>query len=216
MDFIRPEIAAYCETYSDQEEGLLAQINRETHLKVLKPRMLSGAYQGTFLKMISQLVNPLNVLEIGTYVGYSAICLAQGLKPGGRVITIDNNEELENIIRENIRRSGLEQQVKFVLGDATIAIRRMKDVLFDLVFIDADKENYLHYYQLVFDQVRPGGCILADNVLWSGKVVDPSVTDADTKALQEFNAFVSKDERVEKIMLPIRDGVYLIRKKVKS
>ncbi|MES2836458.1 MAG: O-methyltransferase [Bacteroidota bacterium] len=211
MEFINPEIMQYSENHSEQEDKLLHEINRDTHLKILKPRMLSGSYQGQLLSFISQMIKPITILEIGTYVGYSAICLAKGLQENGKLITLDNNEELETTIVNNIKKYGYDKKIEFVLGDAKNYIATTNN-LFDLVFIDADKQSYSNYYDLVFDKVKTGGFILADNVLWSGKVLD-SKKDKDTEILDEFNKKIANDTRIEKILLPIRDGLFLIRKK---
>jgi predicted O-methyltransferase YrrM len=218
MDFLPQEIAAYAAAHTSPESEVLARLNRETHAKVLSPRMLSGHVQGRALALFSRMIRPTFVLEIGTYTGYSAICLAEGLQPGGKVITLDVNDELETFTRSFFAASGYANRIEYCLGDAADLIPTRTES-FDLVFIDADKRNYRRYYDLVFDRVRPGGFILADNVLWSGKVVarDPVQTDrkidADTQALLDFNRFVHDDPRVENLLLPLRDGLLIIRKK---
>lgn len=211
MEFLPDDIARYVEHHTSPESDLLKQINRDTHAQVLMPRMLSGHVQGRFLSMISQFIQPKYILEIGTYTGYSAICLAEGLAPDGKLITIDVNEELENRVRIYFQKAGLEAKVDYRIGDAAKVIPTL-DVMFDLVFIDADKENYSLYYDLVFDKVKVGGAILADNVLWSGKVTQTKM-DKDTRALSEFNKKVNNDARVEALLLPLRDGIMILRKK---
>jgi len=211
MDFLPENLQRYVETHTSAESDLLKKINRETHAHVLKSRMLSGHVQGRFLSLISKMLKPKVILEIGTYTGYSAICLAEGLQPGGKLITIDNNEELEDRVRNYFKESEYNSQIDFRVGDARKIIPTLTEV-FDLVFIDADKENYSLYYDLVIDKLPSGGLILADNVLWSGKVVQPS-TDKDTKAILEFNNKVKDDPRVENLLMPLRDGVMMIRKR---
>jgi caffeoyl-CoA O-methyltransferase len=214
MDFLSPELQQYITAHTTPESPLLYQLNRETHTKVMKPRMLSGQVQGRFLAMISQMIRPRQVLEIGTYTGYSAICLAEGLAPGGLVHTIDVNEELEEMVRAYLSRAGLDEQVRYYIGPALEVIPTL-DYAFDLVFIDADKLNNARYYELVLDKVVPGGFILVDNVLWSGKVAQAAdkKIDADTRSILDFNARVQADERVENMLLPLRDGLLMIRKK---
>lgn len=212
MEFIKEELAQYVEEHSQQESELLRRINRETHLEVLRPRMLSGHLQGRVLSMLSKMIRPINVLEIGTYTGYSALCIAEGLAPEGKIITIDKNEELEVRVQRYFEESGFGPQIELKIGDA-IEIIPSLDQRFDLVFIDADKSNYLNYFRLVIDHLQPGGYIIADNVLWSGKVIEPVVADdVDTKALLEFNQAITDDERVENVLFPIRDGLMIIRK----
>jgi caffeoyl-CoA O-methyltransferase len=211
MDFLPDDIARYVEEHTAPESDLLKKISRDTHAQVLMPRMLSGHVQGRFLAMISQIIRPASILEIGTYTGYSAICLAEGLAPNGKLITIDVNEELESRVRGYFQQAGIASKVEYHMGDAAKIIPTL-DVKFDLVFIDADKENYALYYDLVFDKINPGGVILADNVLWSGKVTQPK-TDKDTRALVEFNKKVYLDTRVESMILPLRDGIMMMRKK---
>jgi len=173
--------------------------------------MVSGHVQGRFLSMMSKLVRPKNVLEIGTFTGYSAICLSEGLEEGGTVYTIDVNEELQNFVKSFFEKAGVARKIKYLLGNAVEWIPKL-DMIFDLVFIDADKENYSRYYDLVFDKVRSGGVILADNVLWSGKVTEEN-QDEETKALVAFGDKIQKDNRVENVLVTMRDGVMLIRKK---
>ncbi len=213
MEFIAKELDHYVEKHTTKESDLLYQLNRETHLKVLNPRMLSGAFQGRFLSMISKMIQPKRILELGTYTGYSAFSFLEGLDPNGKIITIDINEELEDMVRKYIAEFDAENRIEYILGNAVEIIPTLKDQ-FDLVFIDADKENYCLYYDLVFDLIKPGGYILADNVLWSGKVVgDYDKSDKDTRVLMDYNRKVTEDTRVETILLPLRDGLMLTRKK---
>ncbi|HLP11269.1 MAG TPA: O-methyltransferase [Flavobacteriales bacterium] len=211
MEFIEQSLANYCNEHSSPENEVLQALNRETHLKIMMPRMLSGHLQGRFLSMISHMVKPKRVLEIGTYTGYSALCFAEALEKDAKLITIDINVELEDFVRQHFAKSPYNNLIDFRLGNAMEIIPTLNEI-FDLVFIDADKENYLNYYNLVFDKLRPGGFILADNVLWSGKILQDK-KDKDTKAICAFNDFVMNDSRVEKIMAPVRDGIYMIRKK---
>lgn len=213
MDFLDAQIEKYSLTHSQPESDILKKINRETHAKVLQPRMLSGHMQGNFLIMISKMIRPLQILEIGTYTGYSAVCLAQGLLPEGKLHTIDVNEELQNIVRNYFKEAGLEEKIKYYIGDAMKIIPEIQEQ-FDLVFIDADKKNYSNYFDLVFEKVKSGGFIIADNVLWSGKVLDPEKNkDPDTISIDSFNKKIHNDERVEHMLLPLRDGLMIVRKK---
>jgi len=206
------EIIEYAENFSSEESSVLKKLNRETHVKVLYPRMLSGKIQGNFLKMISRMIKPEKILEIGTFTGYSAICLAEGLSENGILHTIEINPELEEIILKYFNEAGVSEKIYLHIGDAVEVIPSL-DETFDLVFIDADKENYLNYYNLVFDKVKKGGFIIADNVLWDGKVLnEPLPFDTETKAIREFNSFVQLDERVENLLLPLRDGLMIINK----
>lgn len=207
-------IEDYAEEHSTAEDEVLFDLNRKTHLNVLRPKMLSGHLQGKFLQMISEMIQPQRVLEVGTYTGYATICLARGLREGGKVTTIEKNPELETMIREYIKKAGLEESVVLKMGDATTILKET-DQLFDLAFIDADKENYLSYYSLVKDKIRKGGYIIVDNVLWYGKVVnDAENKDPDTIAIKAFNDYVQEDNEVENLMLPFRDGLSLIKKMV--
>lgn len=213
MEFIDPQIEAYAAAHTENEPELLHELNRDTHLHVMKPRMLSGHFQGRLLSMISHMIRPRDVLEIGTYTGYSALCFAEGLAEEGHIVTIDKNEELEDRTRTYFERSPYASQIKFLVGDAMELIPNLKRE-FDLVFIDADKGNYINYYNLVFDKVRPGGYILIDNVLWSGKVLEAvKPGDIDTEVLVRMNTMIHNDSRVQEILLPIRDGLLLVRKK---
>ena len=211
MEFIAPEIDQYCTDHTSRESELLNKLNRETHAKVLQARMLSGHLQGRFLAMLSQMIQPKNILEIGTYTGYSALCLAEGLSENGKIITLDVNEELEGFVRNFFAKSSLNEKIDFRIGNAVEIIPTLTQT-FDLVFIDADKLNYANYYDLVFEKVRSGGYIIADNVLWSGKVADKSKNDKDTLSLRAFNQKLHGDSRVENILVPIRDGLMVVRK----
>lgn len=210
MDVINPALQKYSEDHTTSESQLLKKINRDTYAKVMMPRMLSGHMQGRILSMISCMVKPSSILEIGTYTGYSALCLAEGLKPGGKLITLDINEELENRVRNYFQESPFNAQIDYRIGNALEVIPALT-MEFDLVFIDADKENYARYYDLIINRVPLGGYILADNVLWSGKVLDEKA-DKDTKAIKEFNRKVQEDSRVENVLLPVRDGILIMRK----
>jgi predicted O-methyltransferase YrrM len=208
-----PILEEYLEEHTSPESELLSELNRETHAKVLSPRMLSGHTQGRFLSMVSHMIRPQNILEIGTYTGYAAICLAEGLAEGGSLHTIEVNLERETLIRKFISKSNLESIIKLYLGNALEIIPTI-DILFDLVFIDADKKNNLVYYEMVLPKLSPNGFILIDNVLWSGKVLhNPSKKDTKTNYMQTFNDFIQQDTRVENILLPLRDGLMLVRKK---
>ena len=212
MEFLDPTLDAFVVDHSNAEPELLNRLNRDTHLNVLMPRMLSGHLQGRVLSMLSHMINPKNILEIGTYTGYSALCLAEGLQDDGTIYTIDVNEELETMVRKYIAEAGLEERVDFRIGKALEVIPNI-DAEFDMVFIDADKENYANYYDLVFDKVRKGGYIIADNVLWSGKVIDPAdKMDHETRALVAYSDKVHADPRVEHVLFPIRDGLMIARK----
>ncbi len=210
MDLIAPELMRYVERYSTPEEAYLWELDRDTQANVLMPRMLSGHLQGNLLAVFSRMIRPRRVLEIGTFTGYSAICLAQGLTDDGYVITIDVNEELEDMAKGAFAKAGLVDKIKQLVGDAREVVPPLTDT-FDLVFIDADKASYGLYYQMVMPKVRKGGLIIADNVLWSGKVLAQN-PDKDTKIIQAFNEMVQADERVVNTLLPVRDGLMLIYK----
>lgn len=213
MEFIDQALDDYCCDHTSQESALLAKLNRETHVKILQPRMLSGHFQGRVLSMLSKMIRPERILEIGTYTGYSALCLAEGLTENGKIITLDINAQLEDFVRSYLAESPLSEQIDYRITDAMQHIPTLEEQ-FDIVFIDADKQNYINYYHLVFDLVKPGGYILSDNVLWSGKVVQTEgKIDKDTLLLQEFNRMIQEDERVENVLLPIRDGIMIARKK---
>ncbi|WP_421978328.1 O-methyltransferase [Roseivirga seohaensis] len=213
MEFIPEDIQKYVEAHTDPESELLMDLNRETHAKVMMPRMLSGHLQGRALSMISHMIKPSRILEIGTYTGYSALCMTEGLTEGGKLITLDKNEELEEMVRGYFEKAGYSNVIDFRIGNAIELIPEI-DGPFDLVFIDADKANYYNYFKLVFEKVRPGGFIIADNVLWSGKVVQTEKKiDKDTQAILDFNRLTHEDDRVENVLLPIRDGLMVLRKK---
>ena len=211
MDFISSELQAYVSAHSSEASALLTKIDRETHLEVLQPRMLSGHFQGRVLSIIAKLLRPQTILEIGTYTGYSALCLAEGLASDGKLLTIDVNEELEQRVRSYFAASAFSKQIEYKIGNAAQIIPLL-DRMFDLIFIDADKQQYPLYYEQALEKLNPGGFILIDNVLWSGKVLDAAHQDKDTALLRALNQKISQDTRVEKVLLPIRDGLYLIRK----
>ena len=210
--FYHPDIIKYADEHTSPENETLKKINRNTHLKMLRPRMLSGAFQGKLLEFLSTMICPKRVLEIGSYVGYSAICLTKGLQEGGVVDTIEIDEELEDTIKENICLAGVEDRVFPHIGNALEIIPSLGKQ-YDLIFLDADKRNYVNYYHLILPFLKTGGYLLADNVLWGGKVCyeQPS-GDKESRIMKEFNDLVMGDERVENILLPIRDGLYLIKK----
>lgn len=211
-NFIDSKIFNYSLSKSSKEPKILNDLNRETHLKILNPRMLSGHYQGRILSLVSKIIKPKTVLEIGTYTGYSTICLSEGLDKNGSIHTIDHNEELLVIQNKYFKKAGISEKVKQYTGDATKIVKKL-NLDFDLVFIDADKENYPLYFDLIIEKVKPGGVIIADNILWSGKILEKvEEEDYATKSIIEFNDKVKNDDRVETIILPIRDGLSLIRK----
>ncbi len=213
MEFIAEDLDKYVCEHTEKEPEVLYQLNRETHLNILQPRMLSGHFQGRFLSMISHMIKPKRILELGTYTGYSAICLAEGLAEGGELITIDCNDEREEFVNKYIELSGNRGKIFPVIGDAMEQIDLLEGE-FDLVFIDADKANYPNYYEKLINRIPTGGYILIDNVLWSGKVVkEAKPNDRDTQTLQNLNSRIAEDQRVEVVLLPIRDGLSLIRKK---
>jgi len=213
MDFLNQDIQDYANKHSQEEPKLLQELNRETWQKVLNPRMLSGSYQGRLLSLLSKLIQPQQILEIGTYTGYSALCLAEGLSDNGQLHTIDHNEELVSLQQKYFNKSPFKNQIKTYLGEALDIIESFK-IKFDLVFIDADKSNYVNYFKSIVPKMNKGGLILSDNVLWSGKVLQKAeAKDKDTQALQAYNKCVNSDSRVESILLPIRDGLMLTRVK---
>jgi len=212
MELLSEELTDYLDRHCDPEDEVLKHINRETHLKVLMPRMLSGHFQGRLLSMLSKMIRPERILEIGTYTGYATLCLAEGLTETGTIHTIDINSELEEMVRANFQRSAFAAKIDYHIGNALEVIPQLNETL-DLVFIDADKKNNENYYNLVIDKVRPGGLILIDNVLWSGKVLETDVQDKDTRTINQFNFMISSDPRVEKLILPVRDGVFMVLKK---
>ena len=205
-------VQKYVIEHTEEESELLRELERETNVKIYHPRMLSGHLQGKLLKMFSMRIAPYRILEIGTYTGYSALCLAEGLLPGGILHTIEINDELEEFIRLYINRSPLSSKIKLHIGNALNIIPGL-DETFDLVFIDGDKREYLEYYQAIFDKVRQGGFIIADNVLWNGKVFNENENDEFTKSIRTFNDYVHYDTRVENVMLPLRDGMMILRKR---
>ena len=210
MDFLPEGISKYCEAFTTTESSVLLELNRETNLKVLMPQMLSGHLQGSFLTMISHMIRPTRILEVGTFTGYSSICLAQGLADNGILHTIDINAELKDMVNKYVNKAELQNKIELHIGKAEEIIPALNES-FDLVFIDADKINYSLYYDLVFDKVKKGGFIIADNVLWSGKVLDEK-TDKDTAAIKQYNEKINSDIRVENMMLPLRDGLMIARK----
>ena len=213
MNFIPKEIEDYALKNSDAEIEVLQKLNRETHVRMTMPQMLSGHMQGLMLQMFSKMIRPKNILEIGTFTGYSAICLAQGLQEGGLLHTIDVNEEFKPMILRYIKLAGLEGKIRLHIGPAVNILPTLKEE-FDLVFIDADKENYSAYYDLVFHRVKQGGYIIADNVLWSGKVLNSAMKmDFETKSLLEYSRKINADPRVENVILPLRDGLMIARKR---
>jgi predicted O-methyltransferase YrrM len=213
MLFIPEKLDHYVVKHSQDEPELLQQLNRETYQKIMQPRMLSGHFQGRVLSMISKLVNPKNILEIGTYTGYSALCLAEGLQSDGELHTIDIDEELYDFQRKYFDKSDFGVQIHQHIGNALEIIPKLNKT-FDLIFIDADKENYSNYFNCIIEKLNSGGIILSDNVLWSGKVIEAlQVDDTSTKALIEYNTLLKNDERIETVLLPIRDGLTISRKK---
>ena len=212
MDFSNKEIYNYIDNHSSKESDILYELRRETELKCLNPIMLSGKIQGNFLAIISKLIKPFNVLEIGTYTGYSTLCIAEGLNPGGMIHTIDKNEELLQIQNKYFEKSGLRNQIKQYTGDALAIIPKLK-FDFDMVFLDADKENYVKYLELISPILKPGGVLLTDNVLWHGKILESSENqDRVTRLIVNFNKKILEDKSLKTVMLPIRDGISLTLK----
>jgi caffeoyl-CoA O-methyltransferase len=212
MQSINPELINYALEYSSEEDEVLAELNRETHAKVLYPNMLSGHLQGKLLELISKMIRPKYILEIGTYTGYSAICLVKGLADNGKLITIERNDELIEIPTKYFAKAGFQDKIEIMTGDALDLIPKL-EYQFDLVFLDADKKDYIELFQLAINKVVKGGIILADNVLWYGKVLTrPVISDKETLGIQNFNELIKNDPRVENMILPIRDGINLIRK----
>ncbi len=212
MEILPHDLQAYLEDHCDPEPSELRAINRETYLKVLKPHMLSGHYQGRLLSLLSKMMQPRRILELGTFTGYSTICLAEGLTDDGIIHTIEVEAELEEMLIQHFKSTNVEKKIRLHFGPAAQIIVQIQEDSFDLVFIDADKRNNLLYFQLVFDKVRSGGLIIIDNVLWKGKVYG-SESDTDTKLIRELNDHIANESRVEKLILPVRDGIMLIRKK---
>ena len=212
MDFIDDAILAYAEKYSTEESAILKKLNRETQANVLMPRMLSGHLQGRILSMFSRMIQPSSILEIGTYTGYSAICLAEGLTADGIIHTIDINDELTPLVKKYVSQTGMIAKFNILTGDALNLIPTLSGP-FDIVFIDADKVNYSKYFDLIINKVRPGGFIIADNVLWSGKILSQeNEMDKDTLAIHKFNIKIHDDARLEKILFPVRDGLLVMQK----
>ena len=212
MDFSNKEIYNYIDNHSSKESDILYELRRETELKCLNPIMLSGKIQGNFLAIISKLIKPFNVLEIGTYTGYSTLCIAKGLSPAGMIHTIDKNEELLQIQNKYFEKSGLRNQIKQYTGDALAIIPKLK-FDFDMVFLDADKENYVKYLELILPILKPGGVLLTDNVLWHGKILESSENqDRVTRLIDNFNKKILEDKSLKTVMLPIRDGISLTLK----
>jgi len=212
MEILPNDLQSYLDNHCDPEPEWLQTINRETYLKVLKPHMLSGHYQGRVLSFLSSLIQPRRILEIGTFTGYATICLAEGLTEDGLIHTIEVNRELEEMLKAHFKSTTVEKKIKQHFGEATAIIPTLTEEIFDLVFIDADKKNNYTYFELVFDKVRQGGLIIIDNVLWKGKVYGEE-KDADTTLIRKLNDQITVDSRVEKLILPVRDGLLVIRKK---
>ena len=211
MDFISSDLLDYVTKHSNEEPQILKDLTRETYQKVLLPRMLSGPLQGRFLSVLSKIIRPKKILEIGTYTGYATLCLAEGLAPNGIIDTLDKNEELVDFQRKYFNRSGYGDQINQHLGNAIDIIPKLSSD-YDFVFLDADKTNYINYFELIIPKMNSGGVILSDNVLWSGKVIkEADVKDKDTQALQKFNKLLATDTRVESVLLPLRDGLTISR-----
>ncbi|MBE9586530.1 O-methyltransferase [Mucilaginibacter sp. JRF] len=213
MEILDPSLQSYLDTHTDPEPKALKKINRDTHLKVLKPNMLSGHYQGRLLSMLSKMMQPKLIVELGTYTGYSAICLAEGLVEGGALHTIEVNSEMEEMINSHLKLTDVEKKINVHFGAAELIIAQNNWQNIDIVFIDADKKNNFAYFELLIDKVRSGGLLIIDNVLWKGKVYDEHQNDADTESFRKLNELIAVDTRVEKLILPVRDGILLIRKK---
>ena len=208
-----PGIEKYADQHTSPELQVLGRLARATHLRTHQPQMLSGHLQGAFLQMISHMIKPARILEIGTFTGYSAICLAQGLRPGGKLITIDCNPEMEDFAKPYFKEAGLEDKIEMHVGDAAEIIQSLTGP-FDLVFIDADKESYVRYFELVYPLVPPGGYILADNTLWYGRVIRPGAdSDRETAGIVKYNTFVKEHSGIDHVLLPLRDGIMIARKK---
>jgi predicted O-methyltransferase YrrM len=209
---IERKVEEYLEKYTTPETSVMKELNRETHIKTFYPNMLSGAIQGKFLEMVSRMIQPNRILEIGTFTAYSAIAMAKGLAENGKLITLEVNPEMETFIKKYIDKAGMSDKIELIMGNALEIIPKLNDT-FDLVFIDADKEQYIDYYELAFSKLKPGGFFLTDNVLWNGKVLeDDSKSDKETMGIKAFNEHVKNDSRVEQVMLSIRDGLLLVRK----
>jgi caffeoyl-CoA O-methyltransferase len=211
IDLLLPGITEYAEMHSSPHSGVLGELERATHLRTLKPLMVSGHHQGRLLSLLSHLMRPKNILELGTFTGYAAICLAEGLAEGGKLLTIEGDEELESIVRKYIGLAQMEDKIEVRFGDILQILPEL-DTVFDLVFIDANKKEYDQYYELILPMVAPNGLIVIDNILWKGKVLNPQ--DRDSVVIDAFNKKVQGDSRVENVLLPIRDGLMLVRKLV--
>lgn len=210
--FSDPEkVDRYLEAHSSPEDSVLQELNRHTYLKEVHPRMLSGPILGSFLRMFSQMLSPNRILEIGTYTGYSAINLARGLKPDGKLITLEINEELRSTALDFFRKAGLDHLIELINGNALEVIPTLEDS-FDLVFMDAFKDDYPRYFELVMEKLLPGGYMIADNVLWGGKVLDDPIDDETTRIIHQFNRMITEDKRVENLLLPVRDGIMILKK----
>ncbi|MCS6980995.1 MAG: class I SAM-dependent methyltransferase [Flavobacteriales bacterium] len=214
MNFLPENLEQYCEAHSDPEPPILKEIRRQTHLKTLYPQMLCSALQGRFLAWLSRLVRPRNVLEVGTFTGYSALCLAEGLQEGGHVYTLEAQPEYEDLIRTHLEWSGIGQKIKLIMGPAQDTLRALPCKVFDLIYLDADKENYPKYYPILKEMLSRGGLLLVDNTLWSGKVADSAHADPETEGIRQLNELLTSDPDFEKILLPVRDGLTLARRKV--
>ena len=212
MDYLK--IEEYILSHIDPEPDLLKRMTREAHVKLLRPRMISGNIQGRLLKLLTSMINPLNILEIGTYTGYSALCIAEGAPANSKVVTIEIDDEMESFIRKYFQESEYGHKIELKIGDAVKLMHNYENDYFDLIFIDANKRDYCAYYDIAFDKLKRGGVILADNTLWNGKVIDEKFRNDDqTKGVLEFNNHIKEDTRAEKVILPIRDGLTIIRKK---
>ncbi|MCL2511116.1 MAG: O-methyltransferase [Bacteroidales bacterium] len=209
---IDPDVEQYCEAHTSAESQTLQQLARETNLKMVMPQMLSSKIQGRLLTMLVELIKPKNILELGTFTGYSAICMAQGLPDDGRLVTIDNNPEVETLARKYFKMSGLESKIHFINGDAMHIVPEL-NICFDMAFIDADKERLPDYYPLVMEKMNTGGVIVVDNILWYGKAADPKQNDRTTLKIRQFNELVQRDTHVTNILLPLCDGLMVVRKK---
>ncbi|MBF25306.1 MAG: methyltransferase [Flavobacteriales bacterium] len=211
MDFLNKEILDYCKKFTSQNNKILKELARETEYKIMMPRMMSGPLMGSFLQFISYMMKPMSVLEIGTYTGYSAICLASGLQKNGHLHTIEINPELEDFAKKYFKKAKVNNQITLHIGNA-LDIIPLLDISFDIIFIDADKKNYLKYYELSLKKIKKGGIILIDNVLWSGKVLQKiKKNDKETREIKKLNKLIINDDRVENMMLPLRDGIMICK-----
>jgi predicted O-methyltransferase YrrM len=206
------KLEQYIEDHITAEDPVLEDLYRQTHIRFVNPNMVSGHLQGKLLELISKMIRPKNILEIGTFTGYSAICLAKGLKKGGRLITLETNDELKTFSDSYFKRAGVDSKIIQMTGNA-LEIIPMLDEMFDLVFLDGDKREYIDYYRLIIDKVTPGGFILADNVLWGGQVLDKETTDLQARGIIDFNEMIRNENNIEEVIIPVRDGLMLIRKK---